>query len=177
MKILLSSLVLAFIFSSNAFALPYLSINGDIDTETLVQLNVEVESTSDNTLCKEARYVRGDIVHYPHVYTLNNWTTSNFNGYYSLDYSTDSRFEYKLMELTERGQLNLDGVDHISYKNLCQFRIKKLELSLGDSLLILTHSKDAKTDLVLELSKGTTRAFVFNFETISNFLWFKINVK
>lgn len=158
-----------------AFALPYLSFNGEMEQERLVLLDVQVEATGSSEVCFEARYRNGIIVNNPHVYNLSTWSMSNFAGFYALDYATEARLDYYLMERFQESGIN--GVDYKTYIETCDFKIKKVELTLADTLLILTNSKDAKTDLVLELEQGVTRAYVFNFDQERNFFWFKVNIK
>lgn len=157
-----------------AFALPYLSFNGKVQEERLVLLNVQVEATGSSEVCFEARYRNGIIINNPHVYSLSTWTTSNFEGRYSMDYATENRLDYYLMDRFEEAGIN--GVDYKTYMQTCQFKIKKVELTLGDTHLVLTHSNNFKTDLVLDLLSGTTSAKVFDFDQNRNFFWFKINV-
>ncbi len=172
----LTSFILLLTFAlPNAWALPYLSFNGEMEQDSLVLLNLQVEATGENEACYEARYRNGIIINNPHVYDLSIWSFSNFDGKYSLDYATEARLDYYLMDRFEQSGIN--GFDYKTYMELCQFTIKKVELTLADTNLVLTHSKDAKTDLTLDLTQGTTRAFVFNFDQNRNFFWFKINVK
>ena len=168
-------ILLLFLALPQAWALPYLSFNGDMEKESLVLLTVQVEASGQSEACYEARYRNGIIINNPHVYDLSTWTFSNYEGVYNLDYATEARLEYYLMDRFQQSGIN--GVDYKTYMEMCQFTIKKVELGLNDTNLVLTHSKDAKTDLVLDLFQGTTRAYVFNFEQNRNFLWFKINVK
>ena len=159
----------------SAMAIPSLSFNGKIEQEQLVILNVQVEATGSSEVCFTTTYRDGVVTKNTHVYDMTYWSMSNFSGYYALDYSTEARLDNILMESFKESGIN--GIDYKTYMKTCDFKIKKVELNLFDTHLILTHSKDAKTDLVLELDSGTTRAHVFNFDQGRSLLWFKVNLR
>ena len=158
--------------------LPYISLHGQIEMYSQINVKLVLISTNrTNNSCYSTNYIWGNSFLNAHTYTLAANAFADYYGIYYIDIYVDGRFSSYLRSLIKDGKIKFSSLLSVSnYLQLCQFELKTIEYNANDTFLVLGNKQDANFQSILNLSKGSTDSFSFNFSATDH-IRLEINVK